>query len=362
VNWLETDPRDLGLEPAGVERVVDLVEARGATAQLCVLRHGRVVLDRSFGCFPDSLFLIYSASKPFPALLVHLLAERGRLSLDDPVATHWPEFGGRGKDGVTIRHVLQHRAGIPVAGSMLSTLLRLTDWEASVRLVERSRPRWPPGAVPAYHFLDYGVILGELVRRVAGQPVAGFLRAELLDPFGLADTFLGLPDTEWRRHVDARPAGGVPELVNGLIFNRRAVRQAVIPSAGISATARDLARFYQMVLREGELDGVRVLAAATVLEARRPSSDEVDRFIKRRVRWAQGFHLGGPVDGRDVAASMGMRSSREAFGHNGNMCCSAWADPTRDLAFVYLSNLLLSVDQGIRHHGQVADAMLDACA
>jgi CubicO group peptidase (beta-lactamase class C family) len=58
---------------------------------------------------------------------------------------------------------------------------------------------------------------------------------------------------------------------------------------------------------------------------------------------------------------MGMRSSREAFGHNGNMCCSAWADPPRDLAFVYLSNLLLSVDQGIRHHGQVADAMLDAC-
>src|SRR5437588_10696777 len=79
----------------GLARALDLVEGRRVTAQLCVLRDGQVVLDRSIGCRSDSLFWILSTSKPFVALPVHLLAERGMLSLDDRVARHWPEFGQR---------------------------------------------------------------------------------------------------------------------------------------------------------------------------------------------------------------------------------------------------------------------------
>jgi CubicO group peptidase (beta-lactamase class C family) len=72
----------------GLARALDLVQARGATAQLCVMRDGQVVLDRAIGCRPDSLFWIFSASMPFVALLVHLLAQRGQPSLDDRVARH----------------------------------------------------------------------------------------------------------------------------------------------------------------------------------------------------------------------------------------------------------------------------------
>jgi CubicO group peptidase (beta-lactamase class C family) len=344
-----------------IDRVLELAGRPRGAEQLCVLRRGEVLLDHSIGCSPEALFVIYSASKPFVALLVHLLAERGMLSLDDSVAAHWPEFAQRGKDRITVRHVLQHRAGIPVAGGFLRTLLHVTNWDRSVRDIERARPRWPAGAVPAYHFISYGFILGELVRRVTGVPVRDFLASELLVPLGLNDIHLGLPGEQWPRHVVVR-AGHPSELGNQFLFNRRSVRQAVIPAATISTTASELARFYQMLLCGGELNGVRVLDERTVAEARRPSSDgAVDAFIKRPVRWAQGFQLGGPGrDPRDMSQIMGADNSHETFGHAGNVSCIAWADPAQDLVFTYLSSVQPGLNNGVRHLREISDAVRSA--
>jgi CubicO group peptidase (beta-lactamase class C family) len=249
-------------------------------AQVCAIKDGEVILDQSSGCGPGSLFLIFSAGKPFVAMLVHLLAERGLLGLDDPVARYWPEFGCSGKEAITIRQVLQHRSGLPP-------------------------PLWP-------------------------------------------------------RRVPVR-ADGPDGRIRQLMFNNRAVRQAVIPAATISSTARDLARFYQMLLRGGELDGVRVLAPATIEQARQPSSDgetgsdgETDRLLKRPIRWSQGFQLGG-------SGPMGGHSSREAFGHNGSNCCIGWADPGRQLVLAYVTSLLTAGLDGSPHQGKVSDAILGAC-
>jgi CubicO group peptidase (beta-lactamase class C family) len=316
-------------------------------------------LDRAIACSPDALFLIYSAGKPFVALLAHLLAERDMLSLDDPVAAHWPEFGQRGKQAITVRHVLQHRAGVPMAGGFLKTVLHMSDWQRSVRDVERARPRWPAGAVPAYHPITYGFILGELVRRVTGVPVRDFLASELLVPLGLDDIHLGLPDEHWWRHVVVR-AGHPSQLINQVLSNSRGVRRAVIPSASISTTARQLARFYQMLVRGGELGGMRVLNERTVSEARRPSCEgEIDAFMKRPVGWAQGFQIGGPGrDPRDLRRIIGGSSgTSETFGQAGNASCTAWADPSLDLVFIYLSNVQPAIDDGIRHLGEVSDAL-----
>jgi CubicO group peptidase (beta-lactamase class C family) len=358
----ESTPSSAGMDASGLDRALELITSRNAIAQLCVIRNGQVVLDRSFGCRRDALFLIYSASKPFVALLVHLLAQRGLLSLDDPVAAHWPEYSLHGKGSITVRHVLQHRAGVPVAGGLLRTMLHLPDWDRSVRDAEQARPRWPAGKVPAYHFVTYGFILGELVRRVTGRPVRDFLNSELLIPLGLNDIHLGLPRKLWSRHVPVR-AEHPTERINEVVFNRRKIRQAVIPAISISTTASQLARFYQMLLSGGELDGVRILDEKTIAEARRPSSDgEVDAFIKRPVRWAQGFQLGGPgSDRRDIGRSMGVNSSPLTFGHGGNALCTAWADPTRRLVFVYLMNLQPRIDDGTRYLGEIADAVLAAC-
>jgi CubicO group peptidase (beta-lactamase class C family) len=236
----------------------------------------------------------------------------------------------------------------------------MTDWERSVRAIERATPRWPAGHVPAYHIVSYGFILGEVVRRVTGVPVDALLRAELLDPLGLSDTHLGLPARLWPRHVPVR-ARGAAAVAGRALFNRRRTRTAVIPAAGVSTTARDLARFYAALLAGGELDGVRVVAAATVEEARRPSSDgEVDRFIRLPIRWAQGFQLGGPGSSGGWRRPMGQRSSPLTFGHNGSNCCIGWADPDRGLAFGYLTNLLVPGHEGARHLSDVADEVLAA--
>ena len=335
----------------------DLIRRRGAAAQLCVIRDGRVVIDAAVGCAPESLFWIFSTSKPYVALLVHRLAERGLLSLDEPVAAYWPEFAQRDKGGITVRHVLQHRAGLPVARSVAGDALAMTDWRRSVRALERARPRYAPGQVPAYHLLSYGFLLGEVARRVGGAPVEELLRGELLDPLGLGDTHLGLPDRLWPRRVPVRGVSGAR--VSAAYLNRRATRRAVVPAAGVSATARDVARFYQMLVDGGTLDGVRVLAPETIEAARRPSSEgEVDRFLRLAIRWSEGFQLGGPADDPASSRPMGRLSGPLTFGHNGSNCCLAWADPTRRLAFAYLTNLLLPGHDGARHQAAVSDAVL----
>lgn len=347
-----------GVHPEALGRLAGLIEEHGAVAQACVMADGEVVLHRSFGCQPDSLFLLFSAGKPFTAALVHLLAERGQLRLDDPVARYWPEFGRQGKDTITVRQVLQHRSGVPVARGLWRDALAATDWMRSVRALENARPRYPPGQVPAYHILSYGFILGEVVQRVAGRDLQAVLRAEILHPLGLDDTHLGLPAPLWPRHVPVH-ASGTGGRARALVFNRRAVRQAVIPAATVSSTARDLARFYQMLLNGGELDGARILATATVAEARRPSADgEVDQFLKLPVRWSQGFQLGGPVPSSARPRPMGRFSSPAAFGHNGSNSCLGWADPARGIVLAYLTDRLATGLDGSPHLSRVSDTLL----
>ncbi len=262
--------------------------------------------------------------------------------------------------------MLQHRGGLPVARTMARDALAMTDWDASVRAIERATPRYPPGQFPAYHVLSYGFILGEVVRRATGTSVRDFVRTELLEPLGMRDTYLGLPTELWPRHVPVRGRGAA-ELATQLVINRRATRQAVIPAASVSATARDLARLYQALLNGGELDGIRVLRAETISGARTPSSDgETDRYLKLPVRWAEGFQLGGE---RKAAARlgggngpMGRLASRSAFGHNGSYVCIGWADPEREVAVGYVTSLLVSRSAGAAHMAAVSDAILAACS
>lgn len=354
--------RPAGAGAAGLGEVAQLVAARGGAAQLSVIRAGQVVADWAWGCPADSLFWLFSASKPLVALAVHQLAERGQLSLDDPVASYWPQFAQRGKQSITIRQVLQHRAGLPVARSLARDVLAMTNWDASVAAIETAAPSLPPGAAPAYHILSFGFILGELVQRVTGTSLAGYLQAEILGPLGLRDTYLGLPDQLWPRHVPVRGRDAA-RLTTQLVVNRRSTRRAVIPAAGVSATARDIARLYQALLNGGELGGARVLRPETINAATMPSSDgQTDRFLHLAVRWAAGFQLGGEQRGPGGCGPMGTLASRRAFGHNGSYVCLAWADPDRQLAMAYLTSRLPSRAAGTRHMARVSDAIQAACA
>lgn len=345
-------------EASPLAEAIQLVEGRDLPAQLCVIQDDQVIADLAVNCRLDDLFWLFSASKPYVALLVHQLAAEGQLGLDQPVAAYWPKFAQHGKGHITVRQVLQHRSGLPVIRGALGDALAMTGWARSIRAIERARPRHRPGAGPAYHFVSYGFILGELVQRVTGAPVRDVLGARFLRPLRLGDTHLGLPPSRWDRHVDVTGEGAAGRLTQ-VIANRRATREAVIPAAGISATARDVARFYQALLRDGELGGTRILAPGTVAEATRPSSHgELDQFLKLRIRWGQGFQLGGPVPGRVTSHPMGERSVPRAFGHNGSNTCLAWADPGRRLAVAYLTSHLPAGNDRARHLSAVSDAIL----
>ncbi|MET7397392.1 serine hydrolase domain-containing protein [Dactylosporangium sp. NPDC005572] len=337
-----------------LDRALRLVRERGGAAQLVVVHDGQVVADVAHGCAADDLFWVFSTSKPFTALLVHRLAERGALALDDPLARHWPAFGAHGKEAITVRHVLQHRSGLPVARGPVADALTMADWERSVRAVERARPRFPAGGGPAYQYLTYGFLLGEPLRRITGTPIRELMTEEILAPLGLRDTYLGVPDAALSRQVPLGARGPAARATQAFV-NRRETRQAVIPAAGISTTARDLAVLYQALL-DG---GAPLLSAQSLAAATTPTSDgTVDAFIRLPIRWSQGFQLGGPGLDPDRPRPMGRTSSPQAFGHNGSNVCVAWADPARRLVVAYLTNRLEPRAAGAAAHNAVAEAIL----
>jgi CubicO group peptidase (beta-lactamase class C family) len=330
-----------------------LAAERGQASSILVMRGESVVFEQLIGARPDALFYAFSVSKPFTALAVHLLAQRGRLELDAPVARYWPEYAAEGKSGVTVRHVLTHRSGAPYStGWAAGDPLRMTDWQASVAAAESARPRFRPGSVVAYELLSFGFTLGELVRRVDGRPIDRFLDEEIVRPLGLGDTHLALA-AEARRRQPPLVAGHPVEHGRAALFNRPAVRRAVIPAAGIQTTARDLARFYRALLS----GGAGALPPEAIAAAREVSADgELDRVIGHTMRWGTGFQLGFPGHVRP----MGTRANPAAFGHNGSAVCNVWADLERHAVMVWLNNVILPRRTGLEHISRLSDAVIEA--
>lgn len=363
------DPRAAGMSGDRLRAVEELVDGAVGRAQLVVRRGGVVALDRTIRCPRDSLFLLFSAGKPFTAVLVHGLAEDGVLDLDAPLARRWPELASGGKEAITTRLVLQHRSGLPTAGGLTRDALRMTSWAASVRAIERAPLRFRPGARPAYQTLTQGFLLGEAVRRavapgspVDGGPVRAALRARVTDRLGLANTHLGLP-----RHVSGHVVRVLPTSPRtGSIaawLNRPAVRRAVVPAATVHSTAADLAAFYEALLAPvTRAAPPAVLSSAQLAQAVAPSADgEIDGTLGVPVRWSAGFQLGGPGPDPGRPRSLGRATSRSTFGHNGSYACVGWADPERDLVLALVTDRLPLPAWGATFFDEVAARVVAAC-
>ncbi|MDR2565116.1 MAG: beta-lactamase family protein [Bifidobacteriaceae bacterium] len=335
------------------EQVKALADTRGGAYSLLAMRGGEVVAEHRRGVGPDALFYCFSVTKPVTAMAIHLLAERGQLDLDEPVASYWPGYGQHGKQAITVRHVLTHRAGVPASlGNPGLDMAVMTNWDRSVALAARARPRYPAGKVVAYHVVAFGFILGELIHRVTGRTISQFVQEEFFEPLKM-DARLTLPASELKRAVRVRGKGG--NFVSPAFLNRLAARQAVVPAASMQTTARSLARFYQMLLDGGvTAAGRRIVSEQSIANALAVSADgEVDRILHQRQRYGQGFQLGG-LPG--VVRGIGTRSPASAFGHNGSAVCNAWAEPERGLIFIYLSNTAEMIRPGLRFAAQLSDA------
>lgn len=336
------------------------------------------VADESTGRLwsEDSLEVVFSTTKGATAACALLLAQRGELSLDAPVAQYWPEFAAEGKGSIPVRWLLSHRAGLPVVDRVLSARDVLA-WDPIVEALAAQKPVWEPGTAHGYHALTYGYLVGEVVRRVSGRSVGRFFAEEIAGPLGL-DFWIGLPESEDHRVAplvvsDVAAAdvdlSTLPEDMRAIVaealdpasltnralsvttppldFGGREVRGAEVPAAGGVCTARSLAKMYAAFI--GDVDGVRVLDAVTVADATIEQSNGPDEVLKLSSRFGLGFWL--PCD---VVPLGGPRS----FGHPGAGGSLGFADPDSGLAFGYIMNKMGGSITG----DQRTLTLIEACA
>ena len=330
-------------------------------AAVCVYQDGLRVVDcwgghadaartRPFG--PDTIVSVASTTKGMVALCAHMLAERGKLDLDAPVARYWPEFAQAGKQDIPVRWLLSHRAGLPAIGPSLPPAA-LFDWTAMTAAIARTAPWWTPGERHGYHAITFGHLVGEVIRRVDGRSVGAFLRDEVTGPLR-ADFFIGVPEEADERAAEVLPPSppsdatiwdtilADPESISGRTFlnpprtadlvNTRAWRAAEIPAANGHTSARGVARVYAALARGGELDGVRLLVPATIERAIEEQSRGRDAVLTLPTRFASGFMLGTPGGIFDCGPG------RRTFGHPGRGGSIGFADPDARVGFGYVTN------------------------
>lgn len=324
-------------------------------AQLAVYVDGELVVDFAGGTTgpeggettPDTRHLLFSCTKPFVGVGLHQLIEDGKAVYDDRVVAHWPEFADTGteKSAITIRHVLSHTAGVPY-GEFDDQAEKWGDWDAVVAAMEDIDLVFTPGEQPAYHTLNYGWIVGELIRRISGQPVEEYVKSNVFDPLDMEHSAIGLAADEpddvatlagFEMFDRCREPGeglGMPAAESAAAFNQDAVRRAVIPAANGIGTARDMAQFYGCMANGGQLDGTRLLSEETIAEATRTHAEtDEDGTLGRPARYGLGFWTGGLAN--DMFGSL---SRERMFGHAGLGSIFGWGDPELKVGFAYVTN------------------------
>ena len=348
------DPGQVGMDANELEKLRELFydqidrQALHPAAQLVVLRHGQVVLDLAHGqgrfsrpVTPQTPFFTFSVTKAFTGVCVHRLIEQGKIEMDAPIAEYWPEFGQKGKRAATIRHAFLHQAGIP-APNLNHQVLRWPFWKAVTRELAETPAVYPPGEKTAYHLVNYGFILGEVVRRVTGMPIDRYLDQHFIQPLGLKQTWMCIPADQI--NLSPKLFSGDKEYNSAVsIFNRRIYRRALMPAASMHSTARDLAVFYQMLLNGGTYQGKRYLSEETLRQAITAGAEGMDHYLHYPMRYAYGFHLQQSYTNAkgETIYDMGSGASMRAFGHFGMASSMAFADPETDLVLTFTCNRLI---------------------
>jgi CubicO group peptidase (beta-lactamase class C family) len=336
-------------------------------AAICVTIDARPVVDiwagwteqtRTQPWTGETLVDVFSVGKGMVALSLLVLIERGKVDLDAPVASYWPEFAALGKASITVRTLLAHRGGLPAIRRPIAEPA-IYDWRLMTSALAEQKPWWAPGERHGYHVNTFGFLIGEIVRRVSGQTLGGFFRAEIAAPLE-ADFHFGIDAAEesrvaqfvWSPAQAGSEGGGVgallaaddphhaellrctylnPPGLSGLgTVNTRSWRAAEIPSANAHANARATARLYAALANEGTANGVQILSPELVREARAEMSSGIDFVLRRPTRFGLGFQLTQP--------ERPLGPNPNSFGHFGAGGSLGFADPDARLSFAYTPN------------------------
>jgi CubicO group peptidase (beta-lactamase class C family) len=338
--------------------------------QIHVSQRGELVADAALGedrpgspLAPDHLMLWLSSTKPVGAVAIAQLWERGRLELDDPVARHIPEFGQKGKEGITLRHILTHTAGI----RMLDTGWPQKSWDEIItRLCAmKPEPRWVPGEKAGYHTASSWFILGEVVRRVDGRPFDRYVREEIFDPLDMRDSWVGMPPGRYQTYIQEGRIGAMwnteasPPEPHGWDTEERCVNPS--PGGNGYGPMRELGRFYEMLLGRGAYRNRRVLLPQTVEAFTTPQRvGMMDATFKHVLDWGLGFIVNSARYGAEtVPYGYGHHASPRAFGHSGYRSSTGFADPEHGLAVALVFNGMPDNDAHERRVRAVLDAVYE---
>jgi CubicO group peptidase (beta-lactamase class C family) len=256
----------------------------------------------------DTIVNVYSTTKTMTALCALILADRGELDFDAPVARYWPEFAANGKERVKVSHLMSHSAGLSGFKEKI-TLEDIYDWDKVTALLAAQAPYWEPGTASGYHALTQGYLVGEVVRRITGRSLGTFFRQEVAEPLG-ADFHIGLPASDDARVADLIPPpegtaigdGEQNELVanmsrnpgiNVLETRTRAWRGAEIPAGGGTGNARSIAQIHVILANGGMAQGKRFLSEAGCRKALELQIEGTDLILGQPARFGMGFGLAG---------------------------------------------------------------------
>jgi CubicO group peptidase (beta-lactamase class C family) len=335
---------------------------RETGASVAVVLDGRSVVDlwggwadkaRTRPWSRETIVNVYSTTKGLTAICAHRLAGEGRLDLDAPVTAYWPEFAAHGKDRITVRELLNHRAGLPAIRRALAPE-DLYNWRTMTEALADEQPWWEPGTRHGYHALTFGYLVGEVIRRITGKTVGSYFRDEIATPLE-ADAHIGLDARDDARVADMigapPPAPGEfnlfaeaaknPESVTAKTFmnplalsmalvNSRGWRGAEVPAANGHTNARALARIYGALARGGEIGGPRVMDSHEIASCSVEESCGRDEVLLISTRFSSGFMLSQPGEE--------MGPNPRAFGHPGAGGSIGFADPQAKIGFGYAMN------------------------
>lgn len=329
-------------------------------ASVCVTVDGETVVDLwgGEGWERDTIGVVWSCTKGAVALCAHMLAARGVLDFDAPVAQYWPEFAKNGKHGVTVRMALNHQAGVAALPDVVPEFA-LCDWELVTTTLAEMEPLWQPGSTHGYHALVFGHLIGEIIRRVDGRTVGTFFREEVAEPLGL-DFWIGLPESEEERvmpNISADPPTSVESLPaffmaamtdpssvawkvvmhsGGVLapdaMNNRTCHAAEMPAFNGITNARGLAGMYRpLALGGGDLVPPSQIAAMS----RVTSAVARDATMFVPTRWSNGFMKANDNRWLPPGENDSVLLSDDAFGHLGAGGSLGFADPGARLSFGY---------------------------
>jgi CubicO group peptidase (beta-lactamase class C family) len=258
----------------------------------------------------DTIVNVWSSTKTVTSLAALVLADRGLLDLDAPVAQYWPEFAANGKQDVRVRHLLSHTSG--VAGwQEPMTIDDLFDWEKATSMLAAQAPWWEPGTASGYQALNFGFLIGELVRRTAGTTLKDFVRDEIARPL----------DADFQIGAELDDAGRIAELIPPPPFDipfdalpeENPMRKTLTnpaPEAGIAhtaqwrkadlgavnghANARSLARMLSPISLGGKANGVELLSATTIERIFDVQSHGPDLVLLAPLKMGIGYGLSTP--------------------------------------------------------------------